>query len=37
MRGFTTSTTLAKMINKFPMRKRRRNVKKKKKKKRTKR
>ena len=37
MRGFTTSTTLAEMINKFPMRKRRRNVKKKKKKKRSKR
>ena len=37
MSGFTTSTTLAEMINKFPMRKRRRNVKKKKKKKRTKR
>jgi len=37
MNGFTTSSTLAEMINKFPMRKRRRNVKKKKKKKRTKR
>ena len=36
MRGFTTTSTLAEMINKRPMRKRR-NVKKKKKKKRTKR
>ena len=37
MSGFTTTSTLAEMINKRPMRKRRRNVKKKKKKKRTKR
>ena len=29
MRGFTTTSTLAEMINKRPMRKRRRNVKKK--------
>ena len=36
MRGFTTTSTLAEMINKRPMRNRR-NVKKKKKKKRTKR
>ena len=36
MRGFTTTSTLAEMINKRPIRKRR-NVKKKKKKKRTKR
>ena len=33
MRGFTTTSTLAEMINKRPMRKRKRNVKKKKKKK----
>tara|TARA_B100001939_G_scaffold289020_1_gene260042 strand:+ start:145 stop:297 length:153 start_codon:yes stop_codon:yes gene_type:complete len=33
MSGFTTSATLAEMINKRPIRKRRRNVKKKKKKK----
>ena len=33
MSGFTTSTTLKEMINKFPMRKRRRSGKKKKKKK----
>ena len=37
MSGFTTSTTLKEMINKFSMRKKRRNVKKKKKKKSTKR
>ncbi len=37
MSGFTTSTTLKEMINKFPMRKRRRSGKKKKKKKSTKR
>ena len=37
MSGFTTTSTLAEMINKRPMRKRRTNVKKKKKKKRTKR
>ena len=37
MSGFTTSTTLKEMINKFPMKKKRRNVKKKKKKKSTKR
>ena len=37
MSGFTTSTTLKEMINKFPMRKRRRSGKKKKKKKRSKR
>jgi hypothetical protein len=37
MIGFTTSTTLKEMIDKFPMRKKRRNVKKKKKKKSTKR
>ena len=36
MRGFTTTSTLAEMINKRPIRKRR-NVKKKKKKKRSKR
>jgi|OM-RGC.v1.039836078 hypothetical protein len=36
MRGFTTTSTLAEMINKRPMRKKR-NVKKKKKKKRSKR
>ena len=33
MSGFTTTSTLAEMIDKRPMRKRRRNVKKKKKKK----
>ena len=37
MSGFTTSATLAEMINKRPMRKRRRSGKKKKKKKSTKR
>ena len=37
MSGFTTTSTLAEMIDKRPMRKRRRNVKKKKKKKRSKR
>ena len=37
MAGFTTSTTLKEMINKFPMRKRRKSGKKKKKKTRTKR
>ena len=37
MSGFTTSTTLKEMINKFPMRKRRRSGKKKNKKKSTKR
>jgi hypothetical protein len=37
MSGFTTTSTLAEMIDKRPMRKRRRNVKKKKKKKSTKR
>ena len=37
MSGFTTTSTLAEMINKRPMRKRRRNVKKRKKKKSTKR
>ncbi len=37
MSGFTTTSTLAEMINKRPMRKRRKNVKKKKKKKSTKR
>jgi hypothetical protein len=37
MIGFTTTATLAEMINKRPIRKRRRNVKKKKKKKSTKR
>ena len=37
MSGFTTTSTLAEMINKFPMRKRRKNVKKKKKKKSSKR
>ena len=37
MSGFTTTSTLAEMINKRPMRKRKRNVKKKKKKKSTKR
>ena len=37
MRGFTTTSTLAEMINKRPMRKRRRSGKKKKKKKSTKR
>ena len=37
MNGFTTSSTLAEMINKRPIRKRRRNVKKKKKKKSSKR
>jgi hypothetical protein len=37
MSGFTTSTTLKEMINKFPMRKRRRSGKKKKKKKSSKR
>ena len=37
MNGFTTSTTLKEMINKFPMRKRRRSAKKKKKKKSSKR
>ena len=37
MNGFTTTSTLAEMIDKRPMRKRRRNVKKKKKKKRSKR
>ena len=37
MSGFTTSTTLKEMINKFPMRKRRRSAKKKKKKKSSKR
>ena len=37
MSGFTTTSTLAEMINKRPMRKKRRNVKKKKKKKSTKR
>tara|TARA_R100001594_G_scaffold52218_1_gene85754 strand:+ start:1451 stop:1564 length:114 start_codon:yes stop_codon:yes gene_type:complete len=37
MNGFTTTSTLAEMINKRPMRKRRRSGKKKKKKKSTKR
>ena len=37
MSGFTTTSTLAEMIDNRPMRKRRRNVKKKKKKKSTKR
>ena len=37
MSGFTTSTTLKEMINKYPMRKRRRSGKKKKKKKSSKR
>ena len=37
MSGFTTSTTLKEMINKFPMRKMRRSGKKKKKKKSSKR
>ena len=37
MSGFTTSTTLKEMINKFPMRKRRKSGKKKKKKKSSKR
>jgi hypothetical protein len=37
MSGFTTTSTLAEMINKRPMRKKKRNVKKKKKKKSTKR
>ena len=37
MSGFSTSTTLKEMINKFPMRKRRRSGKKKKKKKSSKR
>jgi hypothetical protein len=37
MSGFTTSTTLREMINKFPMKRRKRSGKKKKKKKRSKR
>mgnify|MGYP003134376721 CR=1 FL=1 len=37
MSGFTTTTTLREMIDKFPMKRRRRSAKKKKKKKRSKR
>ena len=37
MSGFTTTTTLREMINKFPMKRRKRSGKKKKKKKRSKR